>query len=408
MLNVANSLYLPQWGQQAGENVRQGRLEARQEERRNRLAELLPSAYSGDPNALNLLAQASPEAYLSLQDNLYQRQQAGTKLKRENLELSRGQFLDETAGALASVAQLPEEQREAAWQQRQAALMQKYPTFVDQEPDSWATAQAFAPQMAAMDKKYEALFGRYGLIPQEPAAPAGPTDDIQEYQFAQKDGFTGSFDQWMARKAQQSGGGSPFFQFLPGADGYLVGNARTGQIAPGMVNGQRAIPGALDPRLQGELVTAKEGAKAGVERNTAKQERTRSADDALSLLDEAETILSLPSTTGSVGGNLVDKTAGAVGMSTEGAQSTARLKTIGGQLVAKMPRMEGPQSNYDVQLYRDMAGQLDDPTVPTPTRMEALRQIRRLNEKYASQQPAAEGGASGSWAVPEGWSVRKR
>src|SRR3990172_5358066 len=61
--------------------------------------------------------------------------------------------------------------------------------------------------------------------------------------------------------AQMGGGGTPYYLFLPGANGYLVGNARTGQIEPGMVGGQRAIPGSLDPPLQGALAGAKAGGK---------------------------------------------------------------------------------------------------------------------------------------------------
>lgn len=64
-------------------------------------------------------------------------------------------------------------------------------------------------------------------------------------------------------QAANMGGGAPdpYYQFLPGADGYLVGNARTGQITPGMVNDHRAVPGTLDPTLQGQLAGAKESGK---------------------------------------------------------------------------------------------------------------------------------------------------
>jgi hypothetical protein len=45
--------------------------------------------------------------------------------------------------------------------------------------------------------------------------------------------------------------------------------------------------------------------------------------------------------------------------------------------------MQGPQSDKDVLLYKQMAGDLANPTLPIPSRMAALRQIRRLNQKYA-------------------------
>jgi len=44
--------------------------------------------------------------------------------------------------------------------------------------------------------------------------------------------------------------------------------------------------------------------------------------------------------------------------------------------------MEGPQSNYDVQLYQDAAGKIGDSTIPISRRLAALETVRGLNEKY--------------------------
>ena len=78
----------------------------------------------------------------------------------------------------------------------------------------------------------------------------------------------------------------------------------------------------------------------------------------------------------------VDFVGGALGYSTDNAKTTAQLKALSGQLVALMPKMSGPQSDKDVQMYREMAGNLADPTIPTETRMAALDTIEKLNEKY--------------------------
>jgi hypothetical protein len=51
--------------------------------------------------------------------------------------------------------------------------------------------------------------------------------------------------------------------------------------------------------------------------------------------------------------------------------------------------MSGPQSDKDVQLYREMAGQVGDPTLPVGTRQKASETIRRLNEKYAGMSEGA-------------------
>ncbi len=112
--------------------------------------------------------------------------------------------------------------------------------------------------------------------------------------------------------------------------------------------------------------------------------RQRDAGTALDLLSEAEKLL--PQATGSRGGALLDSAAAMFGTSTPGAQATAALQTIAGQLTSKMPRMEGPQSDKDVQLYKEMAGDLSNDTLPVETRMAALQQIRRLNQKYSGQK----------------------
>ena len=78
----------------------------------------------------------------------------------------------------------------------------------------------------------------------------------------------------------------------------------------------------------------------------------------------------------------VDFVGGALGYSTDNAKTTAQLKALSGQLVALMPKMSGPQSDKDVQMYREMAGNLADPTTPVATRLASLQTIQTLNDKY--------------------------
>ncbi|WP_363797437.1 hypothetical protein ABU614_19780 [Lysobacter firmicutimachus] len=111
-------------------------------------------------------------------------------------------------------------------------------------------------------------------------------------------------------------------------------------------------------------------------------QRGRDASDTIALLEEAGRIL--PSATGSAVGAAIDEALGSFGASTAGANATARLKTIAGQLTGKMPRFEGPQSNLDVQLYKDMAGDLANPRVPIARRLAALEQLRRLSQRAAA------------------------
>lgn len=123
---------------------------------------------------------------------------------------------------------------------------------------------------------------------------------------------------------------------------------------------------------------------------TAQREETIRTTRVGTVLDEIEKLL--PKATGSLVGTGVDKVAGAFGVSTEGATTTAQLQSLSGQLVALMPKMSGPQSDKDVLMYKQMAGQLDDPTKPIAQRMAALKTIRALNNKYAAMNGGATAG----------------
>lgn len=119
---------------------------------------------------------------------------------------------------------------------------------------------------------------------------------------------------------------------------------------------------------------------------TAQKEETQRLQRVDTILPEIEKIL--PKATNSYLGTGLDVLGNAVGVSTQGAQATAQLKTLSGQLVSLMPKMSGPQSDKDVAMYKEMAGNLSDPTVPVQTRLAALQTIRELNEKYKSQNQA--------------------
>lgn len=149
-----------------------------------------------------------------------------------------------------------------------------------------------------------------------------------------------------------------------------------------------ALPIELGMRTQAaqDQALGIERGRSQIERENEAATRVRNASDTLNLLDNAERLLG--DATGSGIGALVDRGAALFGQSTSGAQANAALKTLAGQLTSKVPRMEGPQSDRDVQMYKEMAGDLANDSLPSETRMSALREIRRLNAKYASQQGA--------------------
>lgn len=126
--------------------------------------------------------------------------------------------------------------------------------------------------------------------------------------------------------------------------------------------------------VKGEAATKKEAAARGL----------------VPILDQAEKLLD--GATGSYAGALYDEGARVFGASTGGARNIAQLKVIEGQIMMNQPRMEGPQSNLDQQLYRQMAAQIGDPTVPNQTKKAAFQTLREINSRYMGQH-----GASGDW-----------
>ena len=89
-----------------------------------------------------------------------------------------------------------------------------------------------------------------------------------------------------------------------------------------------------------------------------------------------------PLPTGSGIGAGLDWVASLAGSAPKGAAEADKLRVIGGILTSKVPRMEGPQSNVDVQLYRETAGQVGDATLPRARRLAALDTVERLLAKY--------------------------
>jgi hypothetical protein len=104
--------------------------------------------------------------------------------------------------------------------------------------------------------------------------------------------------------------------------------------------------------------------------------------------------------TGSGAGRLRDVAAGFVGQSTTGSEAIARLKPIADMALKMVPRFEGPQSDKDTLSYREAAGQLADPSIPTATRKAAGRELMRLMKErkgqFVTESMANEGiGAGG-------------
>ena len=129
------------------------------------------------------------------------------------------------------------------------------------------------------------------------------------------------------------------------------------------------------------------GGPADIKNSKEGQQQIKDSSDVISIATQADQLLN--NATGSVLGAGLDTVARAFGASTRGGDAAAQLKVLQGMLVSKMPKMSGPQSDKDVQLYREMAGQIGDATLPISTRRAALDQIYALNAKYATPDALA-------------------
>jgi hypothetical protein len=133
---------------------------------------------------------------------------------------------------------------------------------------------------------------------------------------------------------------------------------------------------------EAEKTQAIDDAKAAAARDATMQKGAMNSRDTLNYIAEARKLFD-KGPTNSGAGWLVDQGANLFGLSTPGADAAAQLETLSGWMVSNVPRMEGPQSNFDVQNYKTMAGMVGDSTKPLPQRKAALDTLEKLQAKYA-------------------------
>ncbi|HCA5258063.1 TPA: hypothetical protein MW256_000171 [Acinetobacter baumannii] len=195
---------------------------------------------------------------------------------------------------------------------------------------------------------------------------AAATADKNRAQDAQQFSQKQQLDEWLAKNkpiGTEMGNDGYMYAIYPGGKGVRISD-------------EKGSPIQVQPKGSNSTVASQNEEKQRISRVNA-------------VLDEIQGIL--PQATASYAGRGIDLLARGVGLATPGDVATGKLGTLGGQLVALMPKMSGPQSDKDVAMYKQMAGQLDDPTIPLQVRQAALETIRSLNNKYAemnTQRPA--------------------
>jgi hypothetical protein len=153
------------------------------------------------------------------------------------------------------------------------------------------------------------------------------------------------------------------------------------------MRGQNMTAGTAAQRL---AFDASQAGVGGTPKMTATQERVeaekakagRQAEQMVSAIEESRRLLDKGPTASGVG-SAVDAAGRWIGKSSDSSEVAAQLETLSGWMVANVPRMEGPQSNFDIQNYQTMAAKVGDRTVPVPERKAALQTLEGLHRKYA-------------------------
>jgi hypothetical protein len=161
-------------------------------------------------------------------------------------------------------------------------------------------------------------------------------------------------DQKMAEIRASLGGkgANPFFQFLPTTNGIAVGDARTGTLKMGDINGQPVVRPQDSPGLQGNIAEEKKlGADMGEQRALikGKEDALQSVKDALNKLDAGIY----------TGGYAQLKLGGSKlipGVSTEKAAKTEEfISHIGNVVIPRLKEFGGNDSNEEMRFLQKVS-----------------------------------------------------
>jgi len=216
-----------------------------------------------------------------------------------------------------------------------------------------------------------ALVGEGTLAPKIYESTFGEPDKMSEYQRQQIDLQNRELNLRGQQLAQQAKGPDSYFTFGQTAGGIVRQNARTGQVELATdAQGNPIIGAAADPTLQGKITESEKTGALNAERFSDTKKAIKMNDQILEYSKTAEKLL--PVATGSGVGAAVDAAGRLVGVSSKSSEAAAKLRTLSGWLVSNVPRMEGPQSNVDVQNYQKMAGDIGNERLPIAERQAAL------------------------------------
>ena len=168
----------------------------------------------------------------------------------------------------------------------------------------------------------------------------------------------------------------------PGGGGGVAtgGGATPGQREANLATQQAAAAAEIQRKKEMQLALEKPAAAAaGVDAATTVKNQAF-ADRTYDLIKPINDAI-LKSTGSSIGAG-VDTVAAAIGKSTEGSKAIARLNVLSYGILANIPRFEGPQSDIDVQMYKQAAGDFNNRKLPIEDRLAALDALNSILKRY--------------------------
>jgi hypothetical protein len=167
----------------------------------------------------------------------------------------------------------------------------------------------------------------------------------------------------------QGGNQKPYFQFLPTAEGYAIGNARTGQINKPGTGGTVAVRATDNPTLQGQITQAKETGKGLGEAQTS----LSAAESSLPQLEKTVSQLKdlADKATYTLAGQGRDIVARQAGVATEGAIAREKyIQTVRDVLFPQLRATFGAQ--FTVREGEALVATMGDPNKTPQERVAAL------------------------------------
>lgn len=185
-----------------------------------------------------------------------------------------------------------------------------------------------------------------------------------------------------------------------------------GAVSPAMLEQQMALSKkAAEEKIETGAVVEREklkpGAKAEGEQVATDVKNQGFADRTYDLMQQINK--EIVKSTGSSIGAGVDTVAAAIGKSTEGSKAISRLNVLSYNILANIPRFEGPQSDIDVQMYKQAAGDFNNRKLPVEDRLAALDALRTILQRYDKAGKndwtfgaGGQGGGAGSGTTSSG------